>query len=447
LEFSSGLEDPLPALLLEISFSISTPVVFGFIAVAVLLMLSAMISGSEVAFFSLSPKEIKRLELSKKKADKLILQLLAVPKELLATILIANNFVNVAVVIISSFITTEMFDFSRHPQLAFLVQVVVVTLILLLIGEVLPKVYATKYSLPMAEIMSYPLLILKKLSAPLIFFLISLTTVIDKKIQKKSTHITVDDLSHALELTTEKDADEEEKKILRGIVKFGNTDVKQIMKSRMDVIAFDIQTSFPELLKKILESGYSRVPVYKDGFDKIEGVLYIKDLLPYLDEKNNFEWQKLIRTPFFVPENKKIDDLLKEFQEKKIHLAIVVDEYGGTSGIVTLEDILEEIVGEITDEFDDEDLIYSKIDENNYVFEGKVPLKDLYRVLDIEEKLFEDNKGDSDTLAGFILEHAGRIPAKNEILEFGNFIFTIESADKRRIKQIKVTIKETQSAE
>lgn len=406
----------------------------------ILLCCSALISASEVAFFSLTSKELDIIRQSTSMTGKIALQLLEKPKRLLATILIANNFVNVGIVIISTVISHEFLKYFNNPALEFVVQVFFVTFLILLLGEVIPKVYATSHPVRTASLMAYPLLILRTVFKPLSELLVYSTSIIDKRIKQKGHAISVDELSHALELTESGQTSESEKKILHGIVKFGNTDVKQIMKPRVSVLAFELHTDYKTLLKKIVESGFSRVPVYHDTFDNISGVLYIKDLLQYIDEGENFEWQKLLRSAFFVPENKKIDDLLKEFQEKKIHLAIVIDEYGGTSGIVTLEDILEEIVGDISDEFDEEDLVYSKLDDNNYVFEGKTALNDLYRVLKIEGEEFEKQKGESDTLAGFILELAGKIPERGTEIKFHNYIFKVESVDKRRIKSIKVSI-------
>lgn len=295
--------------------------------------------------------------------------------------------------------------------------------------------------------MAIPLQGLKTFFKPLSYFLISVTSVIDKRVKKRGTDISVDHLEQALELTSDEEIEDQEAKMLKGIVKFGNTDVKQIMKPRLDVTAFSEDVKYFELLKEIEKCGFSRIPVYAESLDKVKGVLYIKDLLPYLQEKDDFKWNTLLRNPFFVPENKKIDDLLKEFQESKIHLAVVVDEYGGTSGVVTLEDIIEEIVGEITDEFDDDDIVYSKLDENNYVFEGKTPLVDVYKILDIEGDIFENSKGESDTLGGFLMEISGKILKKHEKLSFQNYNFTIEAADKRRIKQVKITIHEVQEDE
>lgn len=414
-----------------------------FAGMILLLFCSAMISASEIAFFSLSIKELKDIENSPNRTARAIIELVKNPKSLLATILIANNFVNIAIVILSTFASAELFDFSRNPILGFVIQVLVVTLLILLIGEVLPKVYATKNSTKLVAAMALPMLALRKILKPVSSILVFSSSIIDKRIKKAQYIGNIHDLGHALELTSQdKKSNEQEHKILRGIVKFGKTDVKQIMKPRTDVDAFEYNTDFKTLLVKILESGHSRIPVFKNNFDNIAGILYIKDLLPHFDKDEKFKWQSLIRPPFFVPESKKIDDLLKEFQEKKNHLAIVVDEYGGASGIVTLEDIMEEIVGDITDEFDEEDLSYSKLDKNNFVFEGKIPLIDLYRVLGIEGASFEKAKGDADTLAGFLIERTGKIPQKDEKIKFENFLFTIESSDKRKINRIKVTILE-----
>jgi len=437
--------EPPSWFLLNILNSLSFGFVAGCIVMCLLLVCSALISGAEVAFFSLAPKDLKELEDSKSRTSKTILDHLKKPQLLLATILIGNNFVNVAIIVLSTYITKVFISFTDNIMLVFTIQVVAVTFLILLIGEVIPKVYATTHALRLAAVMAMPLKFLQKIFKPLSLLLISSTSIIDKRIKRKGGQISVDELAHALEITRDEEASEEEEKIFKGIVKFGSTDVKQIMKSRVDVVAFDVKTSYEEMLEEVLESGFSRIPVFKESFDHIEGILYIKDLLPLLGKENINDWQKLIRQPFFVPENKKIDDLLKEFQEKKIHLAIVVDEYGGTSGIVTLEDIIEEIVGDITDEFDEEELAYSKLDKFNYVFDGKTALNDLYRVLEIDGILFEEAKGESDTIAGFVLELAGKIPKKNEKIVFNNYRFTIESADTRRIKRVKITILKKQN--
>jgi len=413
------------------------------VAIAVTLFLiacSALISGSEVAYFSLGPNEKNELEVSKSKISDRILGLLNKPQRLLATILITNNFVNIGIVIVSTFIVSASFNFADYAAwVAIAIQVGGITFLLLLFGEVIPKVYATANALPLCKFMSLPLEVLGKVFYPLSSLLITSTNVINKRVKKRGTEYSVDELEHALELTKDDETTPDEEKILRGIVRFGGTDVKQIMTPRTEVVSFDQGTLYQEMLSELLQQGFSRVPIYEESLDYVKGILYLKDLLPHADAEN-LQWLSLVRPPYFVPENKKLDDLMKEFQEKKVHMAIVVDEYGGTSGIVTLEDILEEIVGDITDEFDDEKIFYSKLDDENYVFEGKTPLVDLYKILDLDGENWEDAKGESDTLAGFILEQAGKIPLKNEKVKFENYVLTVEAADKRRIKRIKLTV-------
>lgn len=436
----------------EVVLSVLNPIT-GEVFVVLLLMLlfivmSALISGSEVAYFSISSKDKTDLEQEKDKASQRVLSLLERPKKLLATILIANNFINVAIVMFSTFVMNELLNEEAISSTwKFVIQVVLVTFIILLLGEVMPKVYATKYKLNLAKIMSSPLNIVQGIVGPLSNLLVASTSVIDKRIKKKRENISVDDLGYALDLTGDITSNKEEKKILEGIVKFGQTDVKQIMTPRMDVKAIEFDSNYQEVLDSVVDAKYSRIPVYEDTFDTIKGVLYIKDLLPYLDEKEAFDWRKLIRKAKFVPENKKLDDLLKDFQEQKRHIAVVVDEYGGSSGIVTLEDILEEIVGDITDEFDDDDVVFSKLDENTYVFEGKTALMDVYRVLSIDGDDFENAKGEADTIAGFCIEQAGKILLKNERVQFKNYTFIIEAADKRRIKQVKIIIEKVEGNE
>ena len=404
-----------------------------------LLLISALISGSEVAFFSINPLQRNELEESESSKDKLILALLLGPKKLLATILIANNFVNIAIVVFSSFLIERMSWMNEISDiLVFLIQVVVVTFLILLFGEVLPKVYASNHALKLARFMAPFMIFLSKVFGWASYFLVRSTNFIDKRLSKRQEKFSIEDLEDALEITEDK-LHMEERRILKSIVKFGNTDAKQIMTPRTQAKAFEYKLSFQELLAEAAEISFSRIPVYKETFDEIVGVLYIKDLLPHMNKKE-FAWQKLVHKPFFVSENKKIDDLLKEFQQLKVHLAIVVDEYGGTSGIVSLEDIMEEVVGEITDEFDDEDISYRKIDKNIFIFDGSTALIDFYKVLKIEGEEFEQLKGESDTLAGFILEQTGYIPVKNEKIRFKNFEFIIEAADKRRVKQIKLVI-------
>ena len=412
-----------------------------FIIILILLCISALISGSENAFFSLNSKQISRYKDSSQKTHKEIILLIENPKTLIATILITNNFVNTTLVIVSTFLLNNIIDFGQHKILGFIVQVVIITIIILFFGEILPKVYATQKSEKIILLMTKPLILLKKIFSPLIFLLVSSTSLIDKRISKKSYNITISELSNAIDITTNESYQNDETKILKSIVNFGDIIAKEIMKSRIDIASIEKNTTFNKLLLFIKEVGYSRIPVYNENIDNIEGILYIKDILPYLNYDNNFVWNKLIRPAFFIPENKKINDLLKEFQYKKIHLAIVVDEYGGTSGIITLEDILEEIVGEINDEFDiiTDDINYSKINDNKYIFEGKTKLNDFYKILNTE-KIFENIKGESDTLAGLILEIQGKIPEKNAIVKIKNFTFQIESVDNRRIKKITVTI-------
>lgn len=420
------------------SFSVSIAV--SILSMFILLVIVSLVSAAESAFFSLSPADMEELKESSEKRDDKILMLINTPKRLLATLLISINFINIAIVILSTFIFEELFDFTGSPLLGFIIQVVAVTFLILLIGEVIPKIYATQNPVKTSRILLYFVLFLQRIFYPVSSFLILSTSMMDRLVKPKTHNISVDELSQALELTSDEDIPEEDHKILKGIVKFGNTDVKQIMKSRVDVTAFEHSTGFKKLLESITHYGFSRVPIYRETLDNVAGVLYTKDLLQYLDEEDNFNWQGIIRPPFFVPENKKIDDLLREFQYKKIHLAIVVDEYGGTSGIVTLEDVIEEIVGEINDEFDDDELVYSKLDDNNYVFEGKAHLNDVYRILEIDGKVFEDAKGEADTLGGLILELEERIPKKGEKIKFENLLFTIEAADNRKIKRVKVTI-------
>ena len=407
-----------------------------------LLTISALISGAEVAFFALKPEELDKIKNEKSRRAKLIKNFLSRPKELLATILIANNFANVGVIILSTYISDSVFDFQGSELMQFLIQIVIITFLLLLFGEVLPKVYANNKAVSFAKFMSLPLSFLEKIFKPISLILISSTSIIDRKIKNNKHNLSVDDLSNALELTSDENENKDEKKILEEIVKFGNTDVKQIMRSRIDTTALDYKSTFKDVLKTIEKTGFSRIPIYQDSFDLIKGILYIKDLLPYLNKENDFKWNKLIREVFFVPENKKIDDLLKEFQEKKIHLAVVVDEYGGTSGIVTLEDIIEEIVGDINDEFDDDDIIYSKLDNKNYVFEGKTALNDFYRIINISGENFEEKKGESDSIGGFIIENTGNFPEKGQKINFENYTFSIESVNNRRITRIKVTLPE-----
>jgi len=345
---------------------------------------------------------------------------------------------------VSTFVMEKLFIIDNMSEInLFIIQVIIVTFIILLFGEVIPKVYANNYNVSFSKLMSLPISILKKIFSLLSDILISSTSIIDKKIEKKTNPFNADELEHALDLTKHSVENEDEKKILEGIVKFGQTDVKQIMTPRTDVTSFDTETDYKSLMKEFKNINFSRIPIYEETFDNIKGILYVKDLLSKIEEDVNFKWTKLLREAKFVPENKKLDDLLKEFQEERKHIAIVVDEYGGSSGIVTLEDVLEEIVGEITDEFDEEDITFQKIDNYNYIFDGKCTLIDIYKILEIEGENFELAKGEADTIAGFCIEQAGKIMLKNEKVNFDKYTFTVEAADKRKIKKVKVTINET----
>ncbi|MDG2245538.1 MAG: gliding motility-associated protein GldE [Flavobacteriales bacterium] len=415
----------------------------------ILLACSALVSGSEVAYFSLGPSDLASLRDDDSPSAKRILNLIeepdieSGPRNLLATILVLNNFINIIIILLSTVVVGAAFpEGSLSPVAEVAVNVGAITFLLVLFGEVIPKVYATNYGLQLARVMSTPLLISERVFYIFWKPLVRMGQLIEDNFKpKQQASVSVEELEHALELTDTENRTSEEKKILEGIVTFGSKDVKQIMTPRMDVTAFDVDTPWGELFPSILECSFSRIPIFSDSIDEISGVLYIKDLLPHFLDPN-IDWKGLLRAPFYVPEHKKIDDLLKEFQEKKIHLAVVVDEYGGTSGIVTLEDVLEEIVGEITDEFDEDDIQYSKLDELNYVFEGKTALIDMYRIMDIDGSNLEAAKGDSDTLAGFVLEHSGKIPLKGERLQFDDLLFTIEASDRRRIKRVKVSREE-----
>lgn len=440
------IDDPFPGILIILDSIFQTPsdfsVYIGLAGILFLLLLSALISGSETAFFSLSSSQIEELENNDDNQSKQIIQLLAKPKQLLATILIANNFVNVAVIILSAYISSMIFNFSDFPVLGYIFEVVVVTFILLLLGEITPKVYANQYNQQFARQVVIPLSLIHQLIKPLSKILAFSTAIVDRRITKKGHDISKSELDDAIELTSGDIQNEEEKNMLKGIVKFSDMETSEIMKARVDISAIEIEENFDKILNEVVNSGYSRIPVYQDSLDEIKGVLYVKDLLPYLNEKSNYEWQQLIRPSFFVPENKKINELLQEFRAKKIHLAIVVDEYGGTSGLVTLEDILEEIVGEINDEFDEieSDIEFEKIDDYTYIFEAKTPLHDFCKVLKINDDLFDDVDGDFDTLAGFVLEKYANIPKKGVIVRHSNLKFEIFTLDYKRIKKIKVSI-------
>ena len=422
---------------------LNTGVVFGMVVVVILLVCSAMISGSEVAFFSLGPQHIKAMKDHSTRKGKMVLKLLEKPERLLANILISNNFINVGIVIIAAFVTGSLLNFSHSPVLGFVIQVIVITFLLLLFGEIIPKVYANHFAASFARRMVVALTILDRLFNPLIFLLIRSTQAVKRKLVGKGQNISMEDLSEALDLTT--GVVQDQKDMLEGIVRFSNLEVSEIMKPRTDVVTVAIETGFSALMAVIIDSGYSRIPVYEETSDHLKGILYVKDLLPHLKNKDEFKWQELIREPFFVPETKKINDLLKEFQDKKIHLAIVVDEYGGTESIVTMEDIMEEVVGEITDESDEDEELYRRIDSHTIIFDGKTLLNDFYKVTELDDELFDNVKGDAETIAGLILELKGGFPRVNDVVHCLGVDFTVLVMDKRRIKEVKVVLKENQT--
>ena len=410
---------------------------FDIFLLVILLIFSGFISGSEVALFSLSKSEIESK--SDLKSFKIIINLLEKPNKLLATILVANNLINIGIVILFTKIGEVLFSAIGSPLIKFFLEIVVATFLILLFGEILPKIYASRNNISFSRIIAYPLRILDIIFSPISLPMRKFSNYIKNKLAIQNSNISIDQISHALDLTRPEDTTKQEQKILKGIVNFGNIDTKEIMRPRIDIFALDSKLKSEEVLKSITATNYSRIPVFDENLDKIIGVLHIKDLLPFLDKKE-FQWKKLLRKPLFIPENKKLDDLMLEFQEKKVHLAIVVDEYGGTSGLVSLEDVIEEIVGDISDEFDDDNLLYSKIDDQNFIFDGKTSLHDLCRIIKEDKNIFDQYKGDAETIAGFILEISKSFPKKNSKINFMKFIFTIESIDKKRIKQIKLTI-------
>jgi putative hemolysin len=408
---------------------------------AVLLFLSAMVSGSEVAFFSLTRQQIASCKNSNQHSKKIIYHLIKDPKKLLATILICNNFINVAFVTLATFITWRIVGTNTLEGITIVILTLITTFSIVFFGEVIPKVYASPNSMQFARRTARMLVVAEAIFKPLSWFLMKTTNIIEKRIEKKDYQVSKEELHKALELTAGGETTEEEKEILKGIVNFGTLSVKQVMRSRLDITAFDIETKFHDLMDKINKCGYSRIPVFRETIDKIEGILYIKDLLPYLEKDEQYNWQILLRPGYFVPENKKIDSLLKDFQEKRVHMAIVVDEYGGTSGLITLEDIIEEIVGEIRDEFDDDEIAYNKLDDNTYVFESKTSLNDFCKILGIDPSIFEEVKGESESMGGLLLELSSKLPRVGEKIEYKNFVFTVVAVDNRRIKRIRVFIK------
>ncbi|MDC0622666.1 gliding motility-associated protein GldE [Flavobacteriaceae bacterium] len=416
----------------------SDPIIYYSLILATLLIFSGMISGSEVALFSLSKSQLKNED--KSSYIQIIQKLLSNSNKLLATILVANSFINIAIVILFTQIGNVIFKSITSPFWQFTIEVVVATFLILLFGEILPKIYASRNNLLFSRFVIYPLLLLDFLLTPISLPMQKLSNFIKNKLSFKKENINLNQISSALDLTSPDETTKQEHKILKGILSFGNTETKEVMRPRLDIHAYSNLLNYDEVLKNIIENNFSRIPVYNEDLDNIIGILYVKDLLPFLDKKD-FDWLSTLRKPLFIPENKKLDDLMQEFQEKKIHLAIVVDEFGGTSGVISLEDVIEEIVGDISDEFDDDSLLFSKLDNLNYVFEGKTSMKDFYKILNIDSSPFDKLKGDSETIAGFILEISQSFPKINSKIVFENYTFNIESVDKKRIKQVKVTIK------
>ena len=429
--------DPEPSLYFSSPFDAN--LLFGIVGIVILLFCSGLVSGAEVALFSLSQKDIDAISQENSSKGKITAALLEKPKKLVATLLVANNFLTVSIILLFTYVGEIIFVAIATPFIKWIVEILLATFLIVLFGSVLPKVYASRNGLKFTLLFVYPIVFLDKMLSPISLPMRAATIYLHNKLVKQKTSFSVDQLSQALELTASGETSTEEQKILEGIVSFGNTDTKQVMSPRIDIFALEIDEPFAVICPKIIEKGYSRIPVYRDNIDQIEGVLYVKDLLPHINT-NEFDWKSLLREPFFVPENKKLDNLLKDFQGMKSHLAIVVDEYGGTSGLVSLEDVIEEIVGDISDEFDDENINFSQIDDKNYLCEGKINLKDFYRIIDVDEDLFESKKGEAETLAGFILEILGNFPKKNQKIPFENLLFTIEAVDQKRIKQIKVTL-------
>lgn len=418
----------------------TTGVIIATILAAVLLLMSAFASGSEIAFFSLSPSDVAELEDGKFDADKKIQNLRDDSERTLATILIANNFVNVTIIMLLNYVIAGVISFGeRALLLQFLFTTVILTFLLLLFGEIMPKVYARQDPLKFCRRCVGGIMFARKLFWPIENILLKSGMMAEKIIQKENHVLSVDDLEQALELTDKNDI-KDEQNMLKGIIRFGDETAKEVMTSRQNIVDLDIRSNYADVLKCIEVNNYSRIPVYQDNTDNIRGILYIKDLLPHLTKSSNFRWQSLIRPPYFVPETKKIDDLLREFQENKVHIAIVVDEFGGTSGIVTLEDILEEIVGEINDEYDEEEKFYSKLNYNTFIFEGKTLLTDLCRILNVDDEEFEEVEGDADTLAGLLLEIKGDFPSIHEKIDYKNYTFEVMNVEERRISKIKVTV-------
>jgi len=439
------LEDPSPSIFLLASIAENGNhwfYIINTLLMMFLLFMSALVSGSEVAFFSLSHEDLAKCKTSNLPKEQTILELLKNPKRLLATILILNNFINVGIVTLSTYATWEIVGTKETEGILVVSLTAIITFLIVFYGEIVPKVYANQNNLSFASRMSLVLNFSAKVVSPLSVPLMSLSNIIEKRVEQKGFSVSIDELHQALEITADKDTTEEEKGILKGIVNFGTLSVRQVMKSRLDITAFDIDDDYHKLMDQINKNGFSRIPVYRDTIDKIEGILYVKDLLPYIEKEEGFEWQNLLRPGFFVPESKKVDSLLKDFQEKRVHMAIVVDEYGGTSGLITLEDVIEEIVGEINDEFDeDADVAYNKLDEYTYIFEGRTSLNDFCKIINEEASTFDEVKGESESLGGLILEINSKLPRTGEKIKFKNFTFTVVAVDQKRIKRVRVFTK------
>ncbi len=449
MESTSEGDTTLLTLLLQASaeaFS-ATNITILIIIILILLLLTAITAGAETAYFSLTAKDINYLKIKEEQSARQTLNLLEQPKQLLATILVANNFINIAIVIATNLLVNQLLPENISVMLSFFIQVVAVTFLLVLFGEVLPKVYATQNNLKMALFSAPVLRIMNNIFRPVSNMLVSSTNYIENKLgSKPANNISNEDFEHAIELTVGHTATREEVNIFKGILKFGNITARQIMRTRMDVSGIPYELTFPEVQKLAIEVGYSRMPVYKESLDKVAGIIHTKDFLPHTEDEN-FDWHTLIRPAYFVHEGKFIEDLLKEFQQKRMHFAVVVDEFGGTSGIVTLEDIMEEIIGDIKDEFDEDDLHFKKIDDSNFIFEGKTLINDVARMIGLPSDTFEDVRGESDSLAGLILEISGKFPAVNETVSYKHFDFTVLNLDKMRIQRVKLTINNEEEEE
>lgn len=438
----TALDDPYPSIFLAAftQMPISFYLING-VGIILLLLISGLVSGSEVAFFSLTHEQIQDAKSSNLKNDRHISRLVLDPKRLLATILILNNLVNIFIVTISTFATWKIVKNKDASGIIIVILTVSITILIIFFGEIVPKVYANHNGVSFARFTAPMLSLADKLLRPISWVLMALSNIIERQVEKKGYNLSVDEINQALEITADKEVTIEEKDMLKGIVNFSTLSVKQVMKSRIDVTALEVDTDFHELMNQINKTGYSRIPIFSETIDKIEGILYIKDLLPHLEKGDDFKWQTLLRPGFFVPESKKIDDLFKDFQEKQVHMAIVVDEYGGTAGLITLEDVIEEIVGEINDEFDeDHDIAYNKLDNNTYIFEGKTSLNDLCKITGTDAYSFDKIKRESESLGGLLLEINTKLPHAGEKIRFENFLFTVVAVDQKRIKRVRVFI-------